>query len=86
MCFILHCCNILQVAVYLKGMSSGKRLGENLKKLRLKKKMSQGDLAAALKVDRAYISNIENGRMNPTLSTLERVANALQVSTSELLK
>lgn len=67
-------------------MSSGKRLGENLKKLRLKKKMSQGDLAAALKVDRAYISNIENGRMNPTLSTLERVANALQVSTSELLK
>ena len=40
--------------------------------------MSQGDLATALvKVDRAYISNIENGRMNPTLSTLEKIANAL---------
>ena len=41
-------------------MSSGKKLGENLRKLRLKKDMSQGDLATALNVDRAYISNIEN--------------------------
>ena len=46
-------------------MESGKKLGENLRKLRLKKNMSQGDLATALSVDRAYISNIENGRMNP---------------------
>ena len=67
-------------------MSSGKKLGENLRKLRLKKKMSQGDLATALSVDRAYISNIENGRMNPTLSTLEKVAGALGISSSELLR
>jgi len=48
--------------------------------------MSQGDLATVLSVDRAYISNIENGRMNPTLSTLEKIANALGISSSELLK
>ena len=43
---------------------------------------------------RAYISNIENGRMNPTLygeniesiSTLEKIAGALGISSSELLK
>lgn len=29
---------------------------------------------------------IENGRMNPTLSTLEKIAGALGISTSELLK
>jgi len=52
----------------------------------LKKNMSQGDLATALSVDRAYISNIENGRMNPTLSTLEKIAGALGISSSELLK
>ena len=63
-----------------------KKLGENLRKLRLKNDMSQGDLATALNVDRAYISNIENGRMNPTLSTLEKIANALGISSSELLK
>jgi len=67
-------------------MATGKKLGENLRKLRLKRGMSQGDLAVILNVDRAYISNIENGRMNPTLSTLEKIANALEVSSSELLK
>ena len=67
-------------------MSSGIKLGQNLRKLRLKKNMSQVDLATALSVDRAYISNIENGRMNPTLSTLEKISGALGVSSSELLK
>ena len=67
-------------------MSSGIKLGQNLRKLRLRKKMSQVDLATALSVDRAYISNIENGRMNPTLSTLEKISKALGISSSELLK
>jgi transcriptional regulator with XRE-family HTH domain len=67
-------------------MEPGKRLGENLRKIRLKKEMSQGDLAKALNVDRAYISNIENGRMNPTLSTLEKIARVLGISTSDLIK
>ena len=67
-------------------MSSGKKLWENLRRLRLKKKISQGDFAVALSVDRAYISNIENGRMNPILSTLEKIAGALGISSSELLK
>ncbi len=71
---------------YTLFMSSGKKLGENLRKWRLKKNMSQVDLANALSVDRAYISNIENGRMNPTLSTLEKIAGALGISSSELLK
>ncbi len=67
-------------------MATGKKLGENLRKLRLKKNLSQGDLATTLGVDRAYISNIENGRMNPTLSTLEKISGALGISSSELLK
>ena len=67
-------------------MSSGIKLGQNLRKLRLIKKMSQVDLATALNVDRAYISNIENGRMNPTLSTLEKIAGALEIPTNELIK
>lgn len=67
-------------------MQSSKKLGENLRKFRLKINLSQGDLAKILAVDRAYISNIENGRMNPTLSTLEKIAGALRISSSELLK
>ena len=62
-----------------------KKMGENLLKIRTKKKMTQGDLASALNVDRAYISNIENGRMNPTLSTLEKIAGVLKISIKDLV-
>ena len=85
--YALYCTLAIQCKfLYYISMSSGKKLGENLRKWRLKKNMSQGDLATALSVDRAYISNIENGRMNPTLSTLEKIAGALGISSSELLK
>lgn len=70
----------------MQKADSSKKLGKNLKKLRLKKKMSQGDISRKLGVDRAYISSIENGRMNPTLSTLEKLAEAIGVNSSELLK
>lgn len=62
------------------------KLGQNLKRIRTKKKMSQGDIARALEVDRGYISNIENGKKNPTLATIQKLANALGVSADELLK
>lgn len=63
-----------------------KKLGINLKKLRLKKKMSQGDIFRKLGVDIAYISSIENGRMNPTLSTLKKLAEAIGISVDILVK
>ena len=63
-----------------------KQLGQNMKRIRAKKNMSQGDIARALEVDRGYISNIENGKKNPTLATIQKLANALGVSAAELLK
>ena len=63
-----------------------KKLGENLKKLRIKKDFSQIELARMLSVDRSFVSNIENGKNNPTLSTITSLAQALGVSTDELLK
>jgi len=62
------------------------KLGKNLKKIRTAKKMSQGDISRSLDVHRAYISGIENGKRNPTLATIEKLANALRVSVDELLK
>jgi len=63
-----------------------KKLGVNLKKQRLKKGISQGVLCRRLGVDRAYISTIENGKQNPTLATVEKIAKALSVEAGELLK
>lgn len=62
------------------------KLGQNLKKIRTQKKMSQGDIARTLNVDRGYISNIENGKKNPTLTTIDKLARVLGVSADELLK
>ncbi|MCX6756085.1 MAG: helix-turn-helix transcriptional regulator [Candidatus Nomurabacteria bacterium] len=67
-------------------MNSAKKLGENMKKIRLAKGMTQGDICRALDVDRAYISNVESGNKNPTLSTITKLAKALGVSIDELLK
>lgn len=65
---------------------SSKKLAENMRKIRARKKMSQGDICRALGVDRAYISNIESGKQNPTLSTIEKIAKALGVKIDELLQ
>lgn len=62
------------------------KLGQNMKRIRTKKNMSQGDIARALEVDRGYISNIESGKKNLTLATIQKLANALGVSPDELLK
>ncbi len=48
--------------------------------------MSQGDVARALEVHRAYVSGIENGKRNPTLATIKKLSDALGVSADELLK
>ena len=67
-------------------MLISKRLGENIKKIRTRKGMSQGDICRALDMDRGYMSAIENGRKNITISQLERLAQALGVSVDKLLK
>jgi len=62
------------------------KLGKNIKRIREQKKMSQGDICRKLGLDRAYISNVEGGKGNPTLATIEKIAQALGVTSDELLK
>ena len=66
--------------------SESKKLGDNLKRIRTSKGISQGDIARSLEVSRGFVSNIENGKTNPTLSTISKLAKALGVSSNELLK
>ncbi len=56
-----------------------------MKRIREEKQMSQGDICRAENFDRAFISNIESGKGNPTLATIEKIAQALGVSSGELL-
>ena len=63
-----------------------KKLGKNLKRIRTKKGISQGDIVRTLGMPKSFVSSIENGRTNPTLATIAKLAKAVGVSTSELLK
>jgi len=62
-----------------------KALGEALREFRRHQKMSQEQLAFASGFDRTYISLIERGVRSPTIRSLIRVADVLQVRPSEIL-
>jgi len=63
-----------------------KKLGANLKRIHTAKGLSQGNIGRSLGVSRGFVSNLENGKTNPTLGTITRLANAVGVSTDELLR
>jgi len=67
-------------------MLISQKLGKNIKRIRTRKGMSQGDICRALDMDRGYMSAIENGKKNITIQQLERLARALGVSVDKLLK
>ena len=55
------------------------KFGQKVREIRLKKKMSQGDIARILDVHRFYISGLERGVRNPSLLTIQKVAKALNI-------
>ena len=62
------------------------KLAKNLKRIRAEKSISQGDIVKATGLDKAMISNIENGKTNPTLATITKLARAVGVSVSQLME
>ena len=54
-------------------------IGNRLKELRESKELSQGDVEKRSGLLRCYISRVENGHTVPAVSTLEKMARALEV-------
>ncbi len=67
-------------------MNESAKLGKNLKRIRTTKGISQGEIGRRLSVDKGFVSNIENGKTNPTLATITKLAKALGIPADELLK
>jgi transcriptional regulator with XRE-family HTH domain len=57
-----------------------------IRALRLRAGLSQRQLAQRMNVPRTYVSKIENEKACPTLSSLQRLANALNVTICDLLR
>ena len=65
--------------------SPDKRFGEVLRELRLKRGLSQEELAFESDLNRQFISLLELGQRSPSLQTVYKIADGLGISGSELL-
>jgi transcriptional regulator with XRE-family HTH domain len=61
------------------------RLGQNVRKLREAKGWSQEDYADRAGIHRTYVSDIERGKRNPTVTVVEKLAAPFGVSPSQLI-
>jgi len=62
-----------------------KKLGENIVRLRNNRGLRQIDLAIELNIDDSSLRRIESGRTNPTIITLKKIAEVLEVNLSEIV-
>lgn len=61
-------------------------IGENVRYYRELKQMCQIKLAHRSDVSETYISELENGKANPCIDTLNKIANALEVEVEDLCR
>ena len=65
---------------------AGLQVAGQVRDIRKARHLSQRQLAGRMQVPRTYISKIENGKAIPTLGSLERLASALEVDISQLVR
>jgi transcriptional regulator with XRE-family HTH domain len=58
--------------------------GNSIRQIRTERDISQTQLATLTKLDRSYISGIERGERNPSLTNILKIARALNVPASEI--
>ena len=61
-------------------------LGERVRRLRVARGWAQSDLAAHSGIGRQFISDLENGKQEPRLRTLETLANSFDMTVSQLMR
>lgn len=60
-------------------------VGERIKELRIKHGLTQKQLAEIAKISNSYLCDIEVGRTNPSLKTLEKICKAFDFDLKDLL-
>ena len=63
-----------------------KPFGEHLRRLREKRDLSQVRLSELAGLNRNYVGDVERGRRNPCLDNIIKLAEALNISPSELFR
>ncbi len=58
-------------------------IGEKIKEIRKKSRLTQAELAQVINVDPKYISRLETGSSTPSIAAMVRIANALDTNLSQ---
>lgn len=61
-------------------------IGKRIKEIRSEKGISQEKLALKAELDRTYVAGVENGKRNPSIKSLEKIINALDINFGCFLK
>ncbi|MAK98993.1 MAG: transcriptional regulator [Citromicrobium sp.] len=67
-------------------MDMRKLVGDNCLRIRLKRGLTQEQLAERSGLTQQYLSDLERGKRNPTIVTIWEIAQALEVSHEELVR
>ena len=60
-------------------------IGHNIRNARKAAGMTQHELAYAANISRSYLGDVERGRYNPSIDTLNQIASVLHISSSSLM-
>ncbi|MGD2351960.1 helix-turn-helix domain-containing protein [Bacillus subtilis] len=60
-------------------------LGQAIKLIRKDSRLTQEELAELANLSRSYVADIERGRYSPSMSTLEKIAEALNITVADIL-
>lgn len=62
------------------------KIGARIKELRRLNNISQEKLALKADLDRTYLAGVEQGKRNPSIKSLEKILNALDISFHEFFE
>jgi transcriptional regulator with XRE-family HTH domain len=66
-------------------MKELKKIGQNIAQIRKERGLTQEDLCGMAEIDRSYLSEIENGKMNMTIKSLVMIAKSLKCDLSDII-
>lgn len=76
----------MKYAIILMKAGGNMNYGENIKKIRKEKGLTQKQLGKKLGISQAAIGQFESNKTNPKMETLRRIANALEVDLWEIVE
>ena len=72
--------------MHLAAVDIRSRLGSNIRRLRTERGLSQEAFADLANIHRTYVSDIERGARNPTITIVQRLGDALGVEAADLIR